>query len=266
MLISTAPPSRGAVFVASGRPTRAICGRMTRQEERPHETLRRPRQSRRANTPVNRHNIGFMAVDRIAEEHGLRPVEGAVPGQDRRRAARRRQGAAAEARDLHEPLGPVRRARRCGSSSWSPRMSASFTTSSTSRPARLKVKMGGGHAGPQRAALDPRAYRRGLPAGAARHRPSRPQGRGVGLRAARLRQGRAGLARRRAARHRGRRAGARRRRSGRLHEQGEPAHGSGPQFQERRRRPCPEREDIRRRLQPETDDRSPLQKLADRFR
>ena len=59
-----------------------------------------------------RHNVGFMAVERIARPPRLRPVAPAVPGPARRGRARRRARLAARAADLHERIGPRRSPRR----------------------------------------------------------------------------------------------------------------------------------------------------------
>ena len=67
--LGPAAPLRGI-----GRRARAFRPARRRRVGRraPNEALRRPRQSRRE-IPLNRHNIGFMAVDRIAERHGFGP-------------------------------------------------------------------------------------------------------------------------------------------------------------------------------------------------
>ena len=64
-----------------------------------------------------RHNVGFMAVERIAQRHGFGPWRTAVPGPARRGRARRRAGLAARAADLHERIRAARSPRRRGSSS-----------------------------------------------------------------------------------------------------------------------------------------------------
>ena len=94
-----------------------------------------------------RHNVGFMAVERIAERHGLGPwkkrfhglvCEGPIGGHS---------GHAAEAADLHERQRPLGRRGAALSQDLRKATSTSSTTSSTWRPAKLKVKTGGGNAG-----------------------------------------------------------------------------------------------------------------------
>ena len=84
----------------------------------------------------NRHNVGFMAADAIARRHSFSPWTQEVPGPDRRRHDRRREGPADQAADLHEPVRPGGRrgdallqARRLPTS-------RSSTTSSTCAAAR----------------------------------------------------------------------------------------------------------------------------------
>jgi peptidyl-tRNA hydrolase len=50
----------------------------------------------------NRHNIGFMALDRIAEDHQFTPWRSKFQGQ-----IGWAQGAAAQTHNLHEPLRPI---------------------------------------------------------------------------------------------------------------------------------------------------------------
>ena len=82
----------------------------------------------------HRHNVGFMAVERIAERHGLGPwkkrfhglaCEGPIGGQARD---------AAEAADLHERQRPLGRRGAALSQDRARATSTSSTTSSISRP------------------------------------------------------------------------------------------------------------------------------------
>ena len=125
----------------------------------------------------NRHNIGFMAVDAIAERHGIAPWR------------RRFQGVACEGRSAASAsllllpgtymneFGP--RGRRGGAFLQARRRRRHRVP----RRDRSAARQGQGqdrrrHRRPQRAALDHRAYRQRLPARAHRRRPSRRQGTG----------------------------------------------------------------------------------------
>ena len=85
---------------------------------------------------------------RIARDHGVSARGG---GASRARRPKATIGGervvAAEARDLHERLGPGGRRGACASSRSRSATSSSSTTSSTSPPAKVRVKMGGGNAG-----------------------------------------------------------------------------------------------------------------------
>ena len=83
----------------------------------------------------NRHNIGFMALDRIAADHGFTPWRKAFQGLVAEGRLGDRKGRAAEARDLHEPLRPVGAGALSPSGSCPSPTSPSFMTSLTSPPA-----------------------------------------------------------------------------------------------------------------------------------
>ena len=128
----------------------------------------------------------------------------ALSGRDRRKARlRRREGARAQAHDLHERERAVRWARRCASSSSSRRRSSCFYDELDLRAGQGAGEARRRHCGPQRHPLDHRRMSARLSPRAARHRPSRRQGPGACPCAERFRQGREGLAR--AAARRGRR-------------------------------------------------------------
>ena len=55
----------------------------------------------------NRHNIGFMAMDRIQDAYGFSPWKAKFPGTDQRRPSWKSQSFASQALDLYEPLWAV---------------------------------------------------------------------------------------------------------------------------------------------------------------
>ena len=120
----------------------------------------------------NRHNIGFMAVDAIARRHSFSPWSQEVPGPDRRRHDRRREGAPAQAADLHEPVRPVGRRGAALLQARARRPSPSSTTRSTLPPARCGSRSAAAMAATTASARST-ADRQGLSPRAHRHRPSR---------------------------------------------------------------------------------------------
>ena len=160
-----------------------------------------------------RHNVGFMAVERIAERHGLGPwkkrfhglvCEGPIGG--RRVMLLKPQ---TYMNDSGRSVGEAQRYLKIAEGDI-----YVFHDELDLAPGKLKVKTGGGNAGHNGLRSHQRAHRQRVCPRAHRHRPSRLQGPGVPLRAARLRQGRRGLARAAARRHRrcGAAPGGRRRR------------------------------------------------------
>ncbi len=95
----------------------------------------------------NRHNIGFMAVQAIAQAPRHRAVAPALPGRRGGRRDRRRKGAAAAARHLHERVRAARWRRRCISTSSACPTSWCSTTRLELPPGKVRVKTGGGNAG-----------------------------------------------------------------------------------------------------------------------
>jgi PTH1 family peptidyl-tRNA hydrolase len=95
----------------------------------------------------NRHNIGFMALDRIAADHGFTPWRKAFQGLVSRRPPRGREGGASEARDLHEPLRPVGAGEALAF--WKLPLAdlTVFHDELDLAPGKLRLKQGGGHAG-----------------------------------------------------------------------------------------------------------------------
>ena len=83
----------------------------------------------------NRHNIGFMAVEAIAERASLRPVPRALPGLSPKGLIGT-SGRAPEAADLHERIRPQRRRGDALLQARPRRASSSSTTNSISRPPR----------------------------------------------------------------------------------------------------------------------------------
>ncbi len=69
---------------------------------------------------LQRHNVGFMAADAIHARVDGSTRGGRASRAGRRGAHRRREGAAAQARDLHERQRARRSARRCASTSSAP--------------------------------------------------------------------------------------------------------------------------------------------------
>ena len=82
----------------------------------------------------NRHNIGFMALEAIAERHGFPAARARFHGPRQRGDDRRREGHAAAAADLHERERPLGRRSRALSQDRARATSSSFTTNSISRP------------------------------------------------------------------------------------------------------------------------------------
>ena len=142
----------------------------------------------------HRHNVGFMALDRIAERHGLRALEEALPRPRHRRPDRRPARHAAEAADLHERQRP---GRRRGAALSQDRRGRHLRLPRRDRPGAVQAQGEGRRRQrrPQRPALDLGPHRQRVCARAHRRRPSGLQGPGDPLRAARLRQGGPGLAR-----------------------------------------------------------------------
>ena len=125
-----------------------------------------------------RHNVGFMAAERIARAARLRALAAAVPWPARRGHARRRAGLAARAADLHERSG-----RSMAEAARFIKLPPADIVD-PARRARPRRRQGAGQAGRRRRRPQRPAQRRRLPgharvqAGADRHRPSRPQGPG----------------------------------------------------------------------------------------
>ncbi len=235
----------------------------------------------------NRHNVGFMAVDRIAADHGFGPWRSRFQGMVAEGRLGEEKVALLKPADLHEPLRPV------GGRGDAVLEAGAGRDHRVPRRARPRARQAAaqGRRRPcraQRPALAAPAYRRRLPAGPHRHRPSRPQGPGGRLCAARFRQGRRRLAGRPSSRHlrwcRG--AGGRRYRP--VPERRRPAHrpaalgnrDGGRAWARRQASPgqgrCRSahrtgRARARARAEPEPErapeqNRTSLQKLLDRFR
>ena len=111
-----------------------------------HAALCRARQSRFALRPQpTQYRLHGGRGDRQAPRHHA--LAAALPGRGGRGTARRREGAAAAARHLHERIrgAPLRRPRISTSSASA--TSWCFTTRSILPPAKVRVKTGGGVAG-----------------------------------------------------------------------------------------------------------------------
>ena len=170
---------------------------------------------------------------RSPRRHGFAPwrrrFQGvAAEGHDRRRAR-----AAAAARHLHERVRPRGGGGRAFLQDRRSATSSSSTTRSTCRPAKVRVKIGGGIAGHNGLRSITRACRQRLPPRAHRRRSSGRQGAGARLRAQRLRQGRARLGRGAVRRHRRQCRAAGEGRGRELPEQGAPRHGGQGLFDAR---------------------------------
>ena len=87
---------------------------------------------------MHRHNVGFMAVDAIAEVHDFDPPKKAFHGWAQQGRIGGHAHPAAQARHLHERQRPRGRARRWTSSRRSSATSPSSTTSSTSPRSRSR--------------------------------------------------------------------------------------------------------------------------------
>ena len=168
---------------------------------RRHGTSARPARRRarkpgprvRAQPPQRR-----LARRRRARAPARRLLARQVRRPARRGADRRAQGRAAEARDVHERVRPLRRAPRRRSSSSSRTRCSSSTTRATSTLGRLQARLGGGLAGHNGLrSIAQHLGTPGLPAAPRRRRPARARRppaarrlRALGLRAARRRRAR----------------------------------------------------------------------------
>ena len=95
---------------------------------------------------MHRHNVGFMAVDAIAEVHGFDPAEEGLPRLDPPGPDRRPAHPDAQARHLHERLRPSRRRGDALLQEDAGDVTV-FHDELDLAPFKVKVKVGGGTAG-----------------------------------------------------------------------------------------------------------------------
>ncbi len=209
----------------------------------------------------NRHNIGFMAVDRIAADHGFAPwrakfqgliSEGTLGGEKvillKPETFMNRSGQSVQAAIRFYKLAPAD--------------IIVFHDELDLAPGKCRHKSGGGHAGHNglrsiHGHIGDGYDRVRLGIGHPGHKD-----RVAAYRAARFRQGRCRLARRPAARHQRRRARSGPRRSRPLHERRRPAHRAAA-LVDLAAQPA---KTPARAEEPAPDTRNPLQRLMDRFK
>ena len=99
------------------------------------------------NMPRHRHNVGFMAVDAIHRRHGFSPWRRRFQGEVVGRHAGRREGAAAQAADLHERVRPRGSGEAVAFYKLAPATSLVIHDEVDLPPGKTRMKAGGGAAG-----------------------------------------------------------------------------------------------------------------------